>query len=132
MAGKTVVITGGNTGLGKETASKLYSLGANTVILCRDSIKAQNAIDDIIRRRNSLTKKKIENSLSFQILDLTSLKQIEECAATLRRELDSIDVLVNNAGVMAIPTRELTSDGFEKHIGINHLGFQFFFLFAIY
>jgi NAD(P)-dependent dehydrogenase (short-subunit alcohol dehydrogenase family) len=76
-----------------------------------------------MRRRNSLTKKAIENSLSFKTLDLTSLKQIEECAATLNRDLDRIDILVNNAGVMAIPSRELTSDGFEKHIGINHLGF---------
>lgn len=123
MAGKTAVITGGNTGLGKETASKLYNLGANTIILCRDSTKAQSAIDDIMRRRNSPTKKSIENSLSFKILDLTSLKQIEECAATLKRDLDRIDILVNNAGVMAIPSREFTSDGFEKHIGINHLGF---------
>ena len=123
LAGQTAIITGGNTGLGKETASKLFNLGANTIILCRDAAKAQIAIEDIILRRNLQIKEPIKNSISFQILDLTSLKQIEECAASLSRNLDRIDILVNNAGVMAIPTREVTSDGFEKHIGINHLGF---------
>ena len=123
LAGKTAVITGGNTGLGKETASKLFNLGANTIILCRDATKAQIAIDDIILRRNLQIKEPSKNSISFQILDLTSLKQIEECSASLSRNIDRIDILVNNAGVMAIPAREFTSDGFEKHIGINHLGF---------
>ena len=120
LLGKTAVITGGNTGLGKETALKLYTLGADTIILCRDSNKAKAAIDDI--RQRSKQTGNLKNSLSYVNLDLTSLKKIEESATELKKITDRIDILVNNAGVMAIPSRELTSDGFEKHIGINHLG----------
>lgn len=55
-------------------------------------------------------------------IDLADLNSVDKCANQLKRELPGIDVLVNNAGVMAIPQREVTKDGFEKHLGINHLG----------
>lgn len=55
-------------------------------------------------------------------VDLSSLKSIETCATQLHSYVDRIDVLINNAGVMAIPTRQVTKDGFESHLGINHLG----------
>lgn len=107
------VITGGNTGLGKETAIKLASLGANTIILCKSPNKAVAAVEDIKKQSGS-------NKVSWLELDLGSLKSIDECSKNLKRELSSIDILVNNAGVMAIPTREETIDGFEKQLG-KHL-----------
>ena len=120
LLGQTAVITGGNTGLGKETALKLHGLGANTIILCRDSEKAKVAIDEINERNKGRVQQ--GNTLTFRKLDLSSLKSVEECSLQLKKDCDKIDILVNNAGVMAVPTREITLDGFEKTMGINHLG----------
>lgn len=106
--------------MGKETAAKLYALGADTIILCRDSAKGQATIDEIRQRIKGPVK--LTNQLTFRNLDLTSLESVEKCSTNLKKELEKVDILVNNAGVMAVPTRELTKDGFEKHIGINHLG----------
>jgi hypothetical protein len=112
---KIVAITGANTGLGKETATKLATLGATVYILCRPSDKTDKALIDI--------KSKSGNSNIFAIpLDLSSLKSIKECASMLKSKVSRIDILVNNAGVMAIPELQKTEDGFEKQFGINHLG----------
>ena len=117
LNGQTIVITGANSGLGKEAAIKLASLDAKKVIiLCRNPVAAAAAITEIDERS------KTKGLVSTIPLDLGDLKSIEKCVAQLKSEVGNIDVLMNNAGVMAIPTRETTEDGFERQIGINHLG----------
>jgi len=116
LTGKTMVITGGNTGLGKEAAVKLASLGANVVLACRNPAAASAACDEVQRRSGGRGK------VSSVDLDLASLKSVEQCVDALKRRVGSIDVLMNNAGVMALPQRETTADGFERQLGINHLG----------
>lgn len=115
LSGKTIVITGGNTGLGKATAVKMASLGANTVLLCKSKSRGEDAVEEIKKLSGN-------NKVSNIQLDLSSLESIRKGASELRNHVDNIDVLVNNAGVMAIPTRTVTADNFEAHIGINHLG----------
>lgn len=117
MVGKDVVITGANTGLGKEAAITLASLGANIVLLCRNAQRGAEAVEDIKRQSES-------DSVSSIVMDLGDLKSIEKGARQVPKYLKTgkIDVLMNNAGVMAIPQRESTVDGFEKHLGINHIG----------
>jgi retinol dehydrogenase-12 len=115
MTGKDVVITGGNTGLGKEAAIALASLGAHVTILCRSTERGNAAVEEIKSLSGS-------DMVSAEVCDLADLKSIDECSKRLLSRMAKVDVLMNNAGVMAIPQREVTSNGFEKHMGINHLG----------
>lgn len=115
MEGKVIVITGGNTGLGKETAVKLASLGSKIYILCRDKSKGELAVEDIKRQSK-------RQNIEFIACDLNSLESVKDCAHALHEKTSRVDIIINNAGVMAIPTRTLTKDGFEAHMGINHLG----------
>lgn len=115
MSGKDVVITGGNTGLGKEAAIALASLGANVVILCRSAERGAAAVAEIKTASKS-------DAVSAEVCDLADLKSIDQCTKKILASMPKIDVLMNNAGVMAIPEREVTEQGFEKHMGINHLG----------
>lgn len=115
LSGKNIVITGANTGLGKATALKLASLGGNLVLLCKTASRGDAAADEI----RTFTKN--SNIQSIQ-MDLSDLSSITKATEKLRNALGHIDVLVNNAGVMALPTRTVTKDNFEAHIGINHLG----------
>jgi len=115
LNGKNVVITGANTGLGKETAMKLASFNANLYLLCKDQNKGIEAASDIMKQTGN-------RNVNVVQVDLSSLRSIESCATQLHSYVDRIDVLINNAGVMAIPTRQVTKDGFESHLGINHLG----------
>lgn len=115
LFGTHVVITGANTGLGKETAVKLAQLGASVFILCRSPDKAAAAVQDIQHRSGN-------KQVKFLLMNLGSRDSILKCTQELKQQIPKIDILVNNAGVMAIPQREVTSDGFESHIGVNHLG----------
>jgi len=115
LKGQNVIITGGNTGLGLESAIKLAQLGGNVIILSRASAKTDQAVETI--------KKQSGSSLVSAIpLDLGDLKSIKQCADELKKRVDKIDVALLNAGIMAVPTRELTKDGYESHMGVNHLG----------
>ena len=115
LTGRTIVVTGGNTGLGKETCIRLAKLGADVIVGSRSAKRGKEAADEIRALTNS-------EKVSSMVLDLASLKSIESFAAAFQKGHDKLDVLVNNAGVMAIPTREVTEDGFEKQMGINHFG----------
>jgi len=116
MKGKTVAITGGNTGLGKEAAIRLASLGAHIIILSRASSKTDQAVEEIKRLSGR------NGSVESIPLDLADLSNVRQCGATLRKRINSLDVLMNNAGIMAVPTRQETKDGFEAQLGTNHLG----------
>lgn len=118
LSGQNIVITGANTGLGLESAVKLAALNANVNILCRNKEKAEKAVKEIIERSGN---SKVE---AFEC-DLADLNSVDKCVATMKADgqlsKGGIDVLMLNAGVMAIPEREVTAQNFEKHMGINHL-----------
>src|SRR5919201_508505 len=114
QTGRTAVITGANTGLGYETASALAAKGAHVVLAVRNLEKGKDAAA-LIAKRNPAT------DVSLQELDLTSLESIRAAADQLRSNYDSIDLLINNAGVMMTP-KSTTKDGFELQFGTNHLG----------
>ncbi len=115
LVGHNILITGGSSGLGKESAVALASFGARVVILTKTAHRGVAAVEDIKRMSNS-------ENVSMEVCDLTDLRSIDACAKRLLDNLEKIDVLINNAGVMAIPTRQVTEQGFEKQFGINHLG----------
>eukprot|EP00057_Strongylocentrotus_purpuratus_P007318 XP_011661792.1 PREDICTED: retinol dehydrogenase 11 [Strongylocentrotus purpuratus] len=114
MDGKTVIITGCNTGIGKETAKDLAKRGARVIMACRNVEKAKEAQLDVIKESGS-------SNVVVKKLDLASMKSIREFVEELKKEEKSLDVLVNNAGVMMCPRWE-TEDGFEMQFGTNHLG----------
>ena len=106
LAGRTVLVTGATSGIGRVAARELARAGAHTILAVRDT------------RRGEEVAAAMPGSTEVRRLDLTDLASVRELAAGLDRELD---VLVNNAGVMATP-RAATADGFELQIGTNHLG----------
>jgi NAD(P)-dependent dehydrogenase (short-subunit alcohol dehydrogenase family) len=114
QAGRTFVITGANSGIGFEAALALAMRGARVVMACRDPKRAEGALG---RVREAAPSAQVETLA----LDLSSLAKIRAAAAELRERVSAIDVLVNNAGVMALPRCE-TADGFEMQLGTNHLG----------
>ena len=114
QTGRTAVITGANTGLGYETAAALAAKGAHVVLAVRNLEKGKAAV----RRIEQATP---GARIHLQELDLTSLDSIRAAADELRSTHDSIDLLINNAGVMMTP-KSTTKDGFELQFGTNHLG----------
>jgi len=114
QTGRTAVITGANTGLGYETAAALAAKRAHVVLAVRNLDKGNEAA----RRLEQATP---GASVTVQELDLTSLESVRAAADELRSEHDTIDLLINNAGVMFTP-KATTKDGFELQFGTNHLG----------
>jgi NAD(P)-dependent dehydrogenase (short-subunit alcohol dehydrogenase family) len=114
QTGRTAVITGANTGLGYETATALAAKGAHVVLAVRNLEKGKAAADLISARTPGA-------SVALQELDLTSLDSIRAAVDQLRGDYASIDLLINNAGVMMTP-KSTTKDGFELQFGTNHLG----------
>ena len=112
--GKVVIITGANSGIGKETAIDLAKRGGKIYIACRDIKRGENALADI--REKSLSEK-----IYFLQLDLASLNSIKEFSKKFHELESQLHILINNAGVMACP-KAFTEDGFEMHFGTNHLG----------
>jgi NAD(P)-dependent dehydrogenase (short-subunit alcohol dehydrogenase family) len=114
QSGKVAVVTGANGGLGLEVARGLARKGAHVVMAARDQEKAEAA-------RASIHDAIPKASLELQPLDLASLAAVHQAAARILANHPGIDILVNNAGVMGIPEQR-TKDGFEMHLGVNHLG----------
>lgn len=114
QSGRTVIVTGSNTGIGFETAAALAAHGANVVLAVRDEDKGRVAAERI-RMLHSRA------SVTVQRLDLSSLTSIRSAAEELRARHPRLDVLVNNAGIAYAP-RSQTEDGFERIFGTNHLG----------
>lgn len=112
--GRVAVVTGANTGLGFETAAALAAKGAQVVLAVRNLEKGRAAADRIAERSPGA-------DVGVQELDLTSLDSIRDAAAELHDAHRTIDLLVNNAGVM-MTQRSTTNDGFELQFGTNHLG----------
>jgi len=114
MTGKTVVITGGNSGIGQSTAVAVAGAGARVLITARDQSRADAAVEEIGRRAGN-------GSVERVLFDLSSLASVRAGAAELLDRCDRIDVLVNNAGVV-LTDRRLTADGLESTFAVNHLG----------
>ena len=115
LNGRTAVITGATGGLGYETALALAGAGANVVLTGRNEAKGRQALQTI---RGQFPNAEI----AYETLDLANLASVAEFAKRYAAAHASLDLLVNNAGVMALPQRQLTSDGFEMQLGINYLG----------
>src|SRR5687767_14907525 len=114
QAGRTILVTGANSGLGLRSAEALASRGARVLMGCRNLEKAADALEAV---------KKVAADAAPEIvpLDLADLDEVRACAQRLTDELDQLDVLMNNAGVIAIP-HQRTKQGFETQFGTNHLG----------
>jgi NAD(P)-dependent dehydrogenase (short-subunit alcohol dehydrogenase family) len=112
--GKLAVVTGATGGLGYETALALARAGAEVLVAGRNEEKGRVAIEQIKRavpRAN----------VRFAMLDLASLASVRAFAASMSASGQPVDLLINNAGVMDLPGRRLTEDGFEQQFGTNHL-----------
>jgi len=114
LSGRVAVVTGANGGLGLETARALAAAGAQVVMASRNAEKAARAEADI---RAGLP----DAALELVPLDLGSLASVREAGAAIAAAHPSVDLLVNNAGVMGIPEQR-TADGFEMQFGVDHLG----------
>jgi NAD(P)-dependent dehydrogenase (short-subunit alcohol dehydrogenase family) len=106
QTGRTIVVTGANSGVGLATAAALAAAGGRVILACRNIDKGKAAAATMA------------DTVEVRALDLASLTSVREFATSID---EPIDVLVNNAGVMAVPHRR-TADGFEMQIGTNHLG----------
>lgn len=113
LQGKTFVITGANTGIGKITARELARRGAHVILACRSADKTQPVIDEIVRETGN-------DKLEFVALDLADLASVRRCAEQLLARNIPIHGLINNAGLAG--SRGTTKDGFELTFGTNHLG----------
>ncbi|XP_031603284.1 retinol dehydrogenase 11-like isoform X1 [Oreochromis aureus] len=114
LDGKTVLITGANTGIGKETAVDMARRGARVILACRDMEKANKAAEEVKKRSGN-------DSVIVRKLDLASLQSIRQLAKDVLASEERLDVLINNAGIMSCPKWK-TEDGFEMQFGVNHLG----------
>jgi NAD(P)-dependent dehydrogenase (short-subunit alcohol dehydrogenase family) len=114
LNGKVFIITGANSGIGYESSLALAEKGATVLMACRNSEKAQRAMERI---KTAVPAAKVETLE----LNLASLKSIQEFAKTFKSKYDRLDVLINNGGPV-IAARSLTEDGFESHFGVGLLG----------
>jgi NAD(P)-dependent dehydrogenase (short-subunit alcohol dehydrogenase family) len=114
QSGRTAVVTGANSGLGLVTARELARAGARVVLGCRNSEKGEVALRECEAAASGA-------ELELEELDLASLDSVRGFAERVRATHDGLDLLINNAGVMATPRRR-TADGFELQFGTNHLG----------
>lgn len=114
LDGKTVLITGANTGIGKETALDMARRGARVILACRDLTRARLAADEIRQQSGN-------GNVVVKKLDLASLQSVRDLAKDVEENEERLDVLINNAGIMMCPKWQ-TEDGIEMQFGVNHLG----------
>lgn len=112
--GKIVIITGANSGIGKETAIDLARRGGKVYIACRDTKRGEDALKEIKERSES-------SDIHLLQLDLASMESIRQFSLKFHELESHLHILINNAGIMACP-KALTKDGFEMQIGTNHMG----------
>mmetsp|Transcript_15382 Transcript_15382/g.23397 ORF Transcript_15382/g.23397 Transcript_15382/m.23397 type:complete len:447 (-) Transcript_15382:76-1416(-) len=117
LNGQTIVITGGSSGLGLESAKRLALAGASIILTARTDAKGQAAVQAVeayVEEKNILP-----SSINYKVFDLDDFESIRKVDWT---DVSKIDVLLNNAGIMALPQREVTVDGYERQMQSNHLG----------
>jgi NAD(P)-dependent dehydrogenase (short-subunit alcohol dehydrogenase family) len=114
MSGKICIVTGANSGIGKETALGLAQMGARVVMVCRNAEKGKAALEEIRRESGS-------SQIDLLIADMSSQASVRALAEQIQQKYPRLDVLVNNAGG-APPARTLSADGIEMTLATNHLG----------
>lgn len=114
LTGKTIIVTGGNSGLGYESVKALSDKNATVILASRSQARGEKARDEILTAVPHA-------QIDVLTLDLANLSSIKQFADTFKAKYSQLDVLMNNAGIMGIPRKE-TADGFEMQFGINHLG----------
>ena len=113
LSGKTILLTGGYSGIGREAARAMAAKGAHVIIAGRDADKLASESEALAHETGA--------AIDTLQVDLASLDSVRRAGEDARRRFDSIDILVNNAGVMACP-KATTQDGFERQFGTNHVG----------
>ncbi|XP_037550959.1 retinol dehydrogenase 14-like isoform X1 [Nematolebias whitei] len=116
MNGKTVIVTGANSGIGKATAAGIVKLQGRVIMACRDPDRAEEAARDIRQQTGADSAQ-----VAVKHLDLASLKSVQTFCENIIKEEPRLDVLINNAGIFQCPYTR-TEDGFEMQFGVNHLG----------
>ena len=114
MKGKVCIITGSNSGIGKETALSLARMGATVVMVVRDQERGEKARTEIVKQTGNST-------VDLMICDLSSMDSIRHFAKDFKKKYSRLDVLINNAGA-SYSKRELTPEGFERNFAVNYLG----------
>jgi NAD(P)-dependent dehydrogenase (short-subunit alcohol dehydrogenase family) len=114
MKNKICIVTGSNSGIGKETALSLAKMGATVVMVVRDQERGEKVRREIVRQTGN-------NSVDLKICDLSLMDSIRSFAKEFKKKYDRLDVLVNNAGAL-FNKREVTSEGFERTFAVNYLG----------
>lgn len=113
--GKIIIVTGANSGLGLATSKELARKGSKVIMTARNQEKGQQAINEI--------KSEIPNAdVTLMSLDLADLGSVKSFSASFKKEFQQLDILINNAGIMALPARQETKQGFEMQFGTNHIG----------
>jgi len=117
LSGKVALITGGNTGIGYETAKELLQLNAHVIIACRNENRAKSAVENLKEEVPT------NGGIEYMLLDLSSLASVRNFVKEWKsRAIPNLHYLINNAGLMGVPEGTKTEDGFEMHFGVNHLG----------
>ena len=114
---KVFLITGANSGLGYETSKFLLEKGATVIMCCRDLVKGELA-------KQKLLNLNFSGNLELFKLDLSDLTEVRHLTQKIKAKFNSLDVLINNAGIMA-PPKTFTKQGFEIQLGVNHLAHMF-------
>jgi protochlorophyllide reductase len=114
QAGRVAIVTGANSGLGLAAASALAGAGATTILACRSAANAERARDEIRAAHGTA-------DVHVGVLDVASLSSVRAFAADISKRFGRIDLLINNAGIMATP-RAASPEGFERQLATNHLG----------
>lgn len=115
QTGRTVIVTGATSGIGLEAAGVLAGAGAAVTVAARNPDKGAQSVAAIRKAHPAA-------DVAFERVDLGSLASVKAFAERMRERLPRLDVLINNAGLMMLPTRQTTADGFERQFGTNHLG----------
>ena len=114
---RVFLITGANSGLGYETSKFLLEKGATIIMCCRDLLKGERA-------KQELLKINFPGNIELVELDLSDLNKVKDLVQSIKRKFNYLDVLINNAGIMA-PPKTFTKQGFEIQFGVNHLAHMF-------
>lgn len=116
MKDKICIITGANSGIGKETALALAKKGAHILMICRNAKKAEQARQEIVETSRN-------ESIEVLLADFSIQTQIHEVAKEILSKVNRVDILVNNAGLIAKSYREITADNLEMTFAVNHMGY---------
>ena len=113
MEGRTAIVTGANSGMGRATVEALSDMGARVIMLCRDKTRAREAYENLMEKK--------ERMLDLMLCDLGDYDSIRAFVREVRKKYERIDILVNNAGFISLDRQE-TKEGLERQFGVNHIG----------